>query len=846
MNKFKLLINGFALLGIVGLLSSCGGGGGGDEEVIDPIVLNFVLALFDTNGADWNDYVTGSSFANANDTACDAASSPSCIHGGEVRMVEVTGRTSCAGLTATDALGAFNWVCDASTSPVRMVSTGLADGKYLSNLIDFTTPAFIENSVTVFLNSAEFGNTPASEWWGNPLVINNTGNSIDINVSGTISLVTANPSNNYDFFNDKLALVIQPDVTMMSGSGFGVVNNNSGHNYFWIEGKIDASGEPVGIEAAQVRFLVARNLQVENSTGTGIYINGAGETRMTDVIASNNGGVGIGLDNVEDGQFSNLTVNNNIEGISLDQSHGNTFSNLVSNNNNNPNGDGIQLYQSENNTFENVNVDDNGHHGIDLSYSHNNQFSGVSAEGNGINGVWLSFSTDIQLTDVIASDNGESGFFASSTLDSHFTNLTASNNLHNGIYISDTSSGLKLQKIVTINNGEYGMRLEGANHTLVDMITTNNARDIGVVGEEAGFSFSAVNSRIAMVSTSNNRAHGISMDGLGHSTLLGLSSGNHQGNGLYLRTDHNTLQAVAVTHASFGIFLTGNTGNVFANTASANNGAEGIRLLTIEDVKFTGLLEVGDNFFYDCYVTILTGFDNPGLIHDTCAQNGASDHLLIGPVDLDGTGPGNLSPAFVGQVTSDDSQNFSDVDGGYIGFPLEPALFDWSNFENAFRGWGGPGLALWENGYNGRIWDWSASSADNGAFDAGCASPPCPALLGVVEDAAGGILPDGDHTFTHVWSTASGDDAYCKTQVADSTWNGAVCVTVFLRDSMEIMSDSIGNDNSLCESDETCLYMPNIGSYQGHGNLVSAGTFIDSSTGGLTGITLMRYATNGR
>ena len=35
----------------------------------------------------------------------------------------------------------------------------------------------------------------------------------------------------------------------------------------------------------------------------------------------------------------------------------------------------------------------------------------------------------------------------------------------------------------------------------------------------------------------------------------------------------------------------------------------------------------------------------------------------------------------------------------------------------------------------------------------------------------------------------------------------------------------------------------NIGSYQGHGTLISAGTF---TNGTLTGITLMRYATNGR
>ena len=79
--------------------------------------------------------------------------------------------------------------------------------------------------------------------------------------------------------------------------------------------------------------------------------------------------------------------------------------------------------------------------------------------------------------------------------------------------------------------------------------------------------------------------------------------------------------------------------------------------------------------------------------------------------------------------------------------------------------------------------------------------------------------------------------------VAGSTLNGSNCETTFLRNAVEIPGDGVGNDNALCESGETCLYTPNIGSYQGHGNVVSAGNF---TSGTLTGITLMKYATNGR
>jgi hypothetical protein len=90
------------------------------------------------------------------------------------------------------------------------------------------------------------------------------------------------------------------------------------------------------------------------------------------------------------------------------------------------------------------------------------------------------------------------------------------------------------------------------------------------------------------------------------------------------------------------------------------------------------------------------------------------------------------------------------------------------------------------------------------------------ALLGVL------AVPDGNATLTH--SFIGGP-------------------STFLRHAIEIAGDGIGNDNLRCESNETCLYTPNIGSYQGHGTLISAGTF---TNGALTGITLMRYATNGR
>jgi hypothetical protein len=197
----------------------------------------------------------------------------------------------------------------------------------------------------------------------------------------------------------------------------------------------------------------------------------------------------------------------------------------------------------------------------------------------------------------------------------------------------------------------------------------------------------------------------------------------------------------------------------------------------------------------------------------------------------------SLATAFVGKVSSD-SANTSDSNGT-ASYPSDPDTFDWGSFDNNFRSWGIDGSVAfpgsvqrnqWISG-TGRIWDWSLSQGDSG-------NSGSPALLGVL------ALPTGSDTLTHVWSGTPGtlDNAGCNAMVTGSTYNGAGCETTFLRHAMEIQGDELGNDNTLCESGETCLYMPNIGSYQGHGNLVSAGAF---TPGTLTSITLMQYESNG-
>jgi hypothetical protein len=67
----------------------------------------------------------------------------------------------------------------------------------------------------------------------------------------------------------------------------------------------------------------------------------------------------------------------------------------------------------------------------------------------------------------------------------------------------------------------------------------------------------------------------------------------------------------------------------------------------------------------------------------------------------------------------------------------------------------------------------------------------------------------------------------------------------FLVNATEVMFDAIGDDDGLCESDEACIYSPNLGgAYQGEGDWRAGGTcnFVD---GRVHGVRMYAYPING-
>ena len=206
-------------------------------------------------------------------------------------------------------------------------------------------------------------------------------------------------------------------------------------------------------------------------------------------------------------------------------------------------------------------------------------------------------------------------------------------------------------------------------------------------------------------------------------------------------------------------------------------------------------------------------------------------------------GTGGFFPTRVPPV--DEPTNTSDTNGtaAFV------AVHDWLDFDAPYRAWGAEGSAT-PNCFAQGPCDASAMGAHGcQIYDYALRDTTDHFLLGT-----GLAEPNGDDTINMDFAIQSGtgipDVASCNaafSQVTIVPAAGArsysLCRVTFLRLARELLGDLDGNDNLLCESGETCLFAPNIASYQGHGPLISSGApFVD---GAITGVTLLRHTTNG-
>lgn len=97
----------------------------------------------------------------------------------------------------------------------------------------------------------------------------------------------------------------------------------------------------------------------------------------------------------------------------------------------------------------------------------------------------------------------------------------------------------------------------------------------------------------------------------------------------------------------------------------------------------------------------------------------------------------------------------------------------------------------------------------------------------------------------HKWESAgAANDSDCQLKFPGSYFVAAGdCRSLALRNAVELIGDSIGNENGICEKYENCIYSPNLGAYQGHGSLISATSCSPSISS--AGINMYQFQING-
>ena len=662
-----------------------------------------VEPLYSSSGSNWNDYVKndGADIYQSTGTACAGNESTysSCIHGGEKRKVVITGQSSCSGLSLTDDLGAFDWICDSSSGTATFYSSGLKANKGLKDLLN--SGAWKSNRVV--LSGGPALASPSAVWWGNPVVE-----------------APANPDNN--------DLVITLD-TIDDDAG-GNDEAYSAGTIFTISTSTTSAGYNLNIDKASLVTLSGASLTYADGA-TDNCLSTTGESSSADSIclvsAGNQKYLWI------EGVFSGGTGTNRSEygvlfyGVSHSRLHRIEVSLHKW---------GITLEANSNkNTLSYI-------------WAHQNywpDFLGAGVRVGDATGVVGNQKNRLHHL-VLAS--GDSGLALGPKSDQNVISDVTVFNVTSGIYIVQSSSNTITRTIMS-STQINGLFTSGAMDTenIYSFITTS-------LGESVYFD-----------QASRNTVHHL------------LAANNNNGLGFEASSD-NTASQIAIAHSS-------NSG-IYLNDSSNNN--------------FAGNVVTGNNAL-NCYVDGVTTL--PGIIDSTCTNtgtDGTSDYpvgYLSSAVFRMGK---SFASSFQGKLTSNETTNFSDTSGTAT-LPSIGAVFDWTSFLNPFRTWGVDGSAFpnldnkggWSSG-TGRIWDWRLANSDtvlrhrsgngstaNSTFVVGAA---CPAEV------------HGDQVATDQMTPTA---------------------NTYLLNAMEILDDSVGDEDGLCESDESCIYAPNFGAYQGEG-----------------------------
>lgn len=466
--------------------------------------------------------------------ACNANTHyKTCFHAGELRMFAgPAGLSSCSGLVVADSLGAFDWVCDSTVSPVRFLSTGLASQKGLADLV--TAAAWRDNLVTVTgADGLVKIKSPLANWWAGQAVQalpDSSAARMVLSVPGVYTLSSSQLSHGYLIDGSHIAVVTLPGSTLSMAPAAAI---NCASDPF--SGIIDAKALICSHSGYVATWLEG------SFSGNGVAHHGAVFRAASQVILHRATFYSAGLAGLKSIASSSMRIlhskfkSNGGHGASFHGSVGALIDDSAAYQNT---GAGFSLDSSEQFHVQDSSGDRNGQDGIafeSLGRILLHRFRAANNDRAGIyaNGIWWNSTEPFAIVQANVSNNG-AGVTISGSAGVRLVGSTVSGSQSSGVAGAhgdgiriDGSINTIVHQVTSAHNSSHGIAILGGSSatTLSNVVASGNA-----IGIERDGTSSVT--RVAGAVVTDNSLAGVKLDGLASGAFARYLkvAGNNPGN----------------------------------------------------------------------------------------------------------------------------------------------------------------------------------------------------------------------------------------------------------------------------------------------------------------------------
>lgn len=261
-----------------------------------------VVGIYDDGAtAHWNRWVL-----NDGTDAFDASGAPcnlvlneidrrdACVHTGELLEVRFPGLGNCDDLTITDTADALHWTCTDTGDALLVRSEGLRDGAGITDVVDWDAGTFRALSVVVSRDGQELARTAPEVWWQNEVVTVDNTTPTSFTGDLRVYLALADPARFINIGGNGAVYAVRPGVQATAPDATSVARLG-GTLHGWLEGEFDGtalSSSSTNVVQMASLLCTVRRVSIRNAVLRGLGLACAGG-RVEDVSVQDTAGEGV-------------------------------------------------------------------------------------------------------------------------------------------------------------------------------------------------------------------------------------------------------------------------------------------------------------------------------------------------------------------------------------------------------------------------------------------------------------------------------------------------------------------------------------------------------------------------